>query len=89
MYYKAFGKTCQPLGLFARGGSVVFKQQAAEHTQTPGLEQGDLFETKQGGHEPVPEPHNRQAEQQAKCYDNGHSGQDGVDGFHFFTRLIS
>jgi len=63
MYYNKILPTCQPL--FA-GSSVAFKQQSAEEVQAPCLEQGDLFESKDGGHEPVPEQHGRQGHDQTQ-----------------------
>ena len=64
MYYNVVLPDCLPL--FA---GVAFKQQARQYAQTPGLEQGDLFETKQGRHEPVPEQHHRHCTEQADGYD--------------------
>ena len=50
MYYNKVSQPCQLLF-----GVVAFKQQAAEEVQAPCLEQSDLFEAKDSGHEPVPQ----------------------------------
>jgi hypothetical protein len=86
MYYNKVLPKCQLL--FA--SSVTFKQQAAEEVQAPCLEQSDLFESKQLGHQPVPQPHGGKGEQQAKGNKDPNDCNNGSgDVFHYFTFLIS
>ena len=63
MYYN---KVSQPCQLLFANADVAFKQHAAEEVHAPCLEQSDLFESKQFGHEPVPQPHGGQGHEQAQ-----------------------
>ena len=84
MYYNVVLPVCQQL--FA---GVVFKQQTAECAQTPGLEQGDLFKTKDSGHEPVPKPHDGEGKEQAEDHNKHKGSYDGIECVHYFTFLIT
>jgi hypothetical protein len=79
MYYKTFWISCQ---LLFAGTCVAFKQHSAEEVDAPCLEQSDLFESKQLGHEPVPQPHGRQGHDQTQCNQEGNGCDDGSEDLH-------
>ena len=79
MYYNRVFRPCQDL--FASAG-VVFKQHAAEEVHTPGLEQGDLFEAEQFGHQPIPQQHSGHRKQQSETNQKGDAPEDGSECVH-------
>ncbi len=90
MYYKAFSKTRQLLGLILLYGSVAFKQQTAEEQQTPCLEPCDLGQSEDRRHQPVLEQHHGQTHQSCHKEQNGHSHYDCTDDLsHLLTLLMS
>ncbi len=62
MYYN---KVLPPCQLLFAGAVVAFKQHAAEEVQAPCLEQSDFLQSKQFGHQPVPQEHSGQGHDQA------------------------
>ena len=84
MYYNVVLPVCLPLFT-----GVAFKQQSRQCAQTPGLEQGDLFETKDCRHQPVPQEHDRECEQQAEHHNQHNEAYDGIECVHYFTFLMT
>lgn len=55
---------------------MALEQETGQHGDTPRLKPSDSLETEEGWHQPVPEPHDGQAEKQGESEYQRHEGEE-------------